>query len=812
MQTRVALKRLSNGKTDHNDTVTTGGPLEQNASWLFKRQAAREGEIQAARERHDLAQAMPILEAARKMIARAVGDRVLPDDAPIATRFDVFNVIKQASKDDAKDQGLKMFATHLQRLWHQDPTGSLTAGAISQLRDHYQSQHPRSRVGEVTDAQVPKIAFSNLPVAQLTRIAADINSQEDYDATILRHGLHGDSPRSIRARALIRELVGRKASLDAKDDGAALGKAKRLARGDVAEKVINRIIHKATEGDAALTPTVEGQPEDQVSVPDDGGKALKQGQIEPSEGNQGQPDLTRFVDPDADPDPYGKPCQGCGAIRGPTMPCCDYGLANPPKTEQTAPQSADKADKPAEVSADNTADAKPDDNKDEKKDGGNPFAEDKKASIEADLLAGKSVGHGDFQLHIATVNGSEHVKLITKRGNRIYELADLDGAIADFMYLTKNVKNSTPPAPTFVIREGFRMTCCGCYGVSSYPMPKEASEIACETCNAIFPAKVVEAAFTNGVAEDEVTIIAFTPIALQEEFGDKFAKLEEMIGVDGCGAVGARVEAYAKHPGAEKMAEVWDYLVEAGFKPLAQFYGDESGMTAADEMPMDAAPPMDMPPGGDMPMDMPGDSPVGDLGEPTQTIEWADNQMVQAAMMHYKAQGNTVIEAITQFSKDYGEDYDPNMVMQTASQVFAISMDSLGAVAKKAAGDIPSTSVNSQQPDAVSVGSQPIGPGSESDTGGEIPTEKPSKGAPSQSGASNSDTNMTNGSDTGNTIPSPGKPQAQPSGGQKGVKHPPAAGPGAGIGKGELSDGVKNPTTSKWDSESSGAYNNQRSK
>ncbi|MGW8177886.1 MAG: hypothetical protein ACWGQW_03715 [bacterium] len=251
MQTRKALKSLSNGQIQY-DRVAPNGPLAQNASWLLERHAAQERETATAQERHQLASSLPILEAAKQKLLQIIGERVLPDDTPIAMRFDVFNAVKQAAKKDQQDIGLRRFATHLERLWHEEPLGTISAGALTRLRDHYQSQSPRSFVGKVVDAVVPKVAFNNLPVAKLARIAAEIDSQEDYDTAIIRHGLHRDDIHCIRARTFIRELVARKtAASDAGQqmiqDDTSIGTARRAHVGVAAERVMNRLQREAQE-------------------------------------------------------------------------------------------------------------------------------------------------------------------------------------------------------------------------------------------------------------------------------------------------------------------------------------------------------------------------------------------------------------------------------------------------------------------------------------------------------------------------------------------------------------------------------------
>ncbi len=213
MKTREALRRLTGGKINAND-VSPDGPLARNADWLIASHDKRVARIEQEKQRHELVAAVPALEAARKKVDKLMASRVLPDDFPIVTRFDAFSVVKSASRDLPSDTGIKHMATHLERLWHKDPLGSLSAGIISKLRDHYQYQNPRSKVGMLVDEAIPKVSFSTLPTSNLTRIAANINCQADFDEAIALNGLQGDDIQSVRARTFIHELVTRKAGIE----------------------------------------------------------------------------------------------------------------------------------------------------------------------------------------------------------------------------------------------------------------------------------------------------------------------------------------------------------------------------------------------------------------------------------------------------------------------------------------------------------------------------------------------------------------------------------------------------------------------
>jgi len=227
MQTRKALKALSKGEIDYN-TMNTTGPLASRADSLLQSHNQREASIKAEQQRHDVAAAVPVLQAAREKIDKIMGDSVMPDDTPIVSRFDAFSVIKDASKQISNDIGIKRFATHLERLWHQEPLGTISAGTLTRLRDHYQYNNPNSRVAEVIDTVIPKVSFNTLPVAKLVRIASEIKSQEDYDVAIMRNGLQSDAPAHVRARTFIRALLNQK---EGEDMGEYLDESRKKEEG-----------------------------------------------------------------------------------------------------------------------------------------------------------------------------------------------------------------------------------------------------------------------------------------------------------------------------------------------------------------------------------------------------------------------------------------------------------------------------------------------------------------------------------------------------------------------------------------------------
>jgi len=932
MQTRTALKKLTGGKIDV-DAVSPSGPLAQNADWLLKQHEQRTSGIKVAQRRHASMAAMPVLAAARKVADELVKERVLPDDTLIVSRFDAFSVVKDASHKCANDMELRKFALHLERLWHTEPLGALTAGALTRLRDHYQGMNPRSAVGEVVDTCIPKVSFKTLPVAKLVRIASQISNQEEYDAAIERNGLYTDDPISVRARTFIRELVNRASKTNVSSVQAAETKdttetkgvskstsIKKLHGRDIATRIASRLYRDAEQFVEPKTDeAVEVKEEDKVAedVGIDGtgvlthaaelrhaalknlamtGEAMPKEAVAPEgwEGTVKKMKKSKNVEnpwalahhmkskgaephytekgkkkeqfkkdsaeklPDANfepkindqqPDQVAVPECGCEALESnkefkqvrhkaaltASHPLVDDGCDHfPIDTDELMAVSIKSAESMTKTPAwwlgsldelksmvkaaalppslEKFKFKKKTDKKDEKK--GNPFSKDKKASITKDVIEQTIVAGREFTAsgYSISVGQNDIVQITTKSGSKKYPLVDLDGAVADFMYLVSTAKHpaGSPPPPVFFIREGIRMTCPGCLEVNSYDMPKIAADLTCNNCNVVIPSKVITSAFKNDMINEEAILTAVTPNDLQDEFGDKFAKAAEMMGADGVGADGCKAEAYSLDVPVEKLAEVWDFMVEAGFKPIAQFenmdkepidefdtvddlsptHEQEEGeeLEAAEELEEIAqdiveiadglkgmehhgqagpVPGAVMPPSGGTVaegLELDG-TPGSGLGE-----QWADWQVIQAAMMHYQHQNMGVADAIGQFQKDYmkerkdkegnligGQQFDQNVVVQVAAAVFGTDAMQLGEqmalgmtppgmagpeveapvseppglgeaevpemppsrqpgkpnknVAKKKRADIPSTEVNAQQPDAVQP--EKLGPDSE---------------------------------------------------------------------------------------------------
>ena len=665
MQTRKALKRLSADKVDYN-RVSNNGPLAENASWLLKAHAARTADVKTAQQRHRVASALPMLEMAKYKLNKMVGEQLLPQDAPIVTRFDAFTSIKNASKNDPRDMGLRKFALHLERLWHKDPMGTFSAGALSRYRDKYQHENPSSKVAEITNQSVSKVSFNNLPVAHLTRIASQIDTQEDYDQAIERSNLTGDHVQNVRARAFIRELVNKKAALEmgkgdelnpdwtvvqtkpdseTKDLVTPIDTTKKSG-GDIAARVASRLRKEAQLEEPETEEKSDIKSEDlgvdgtgMMPIAFNMTSALRENGLM---NNWAQANSFEFPKEAAAPEGWEKTVEDMKDHKDIDNPFAlahwmdskgyepsdkrseksDDGAAqkefNPEVNDQCPPQGSQKniskedgakvlkaEKKEAEIpeafkknikkkkeDSDNGDETSTDESnndgssKDKDKDKGNPFAKKKSEnlgltaeSIEDSLLSGKEIKVGSYSLVVTDKNA---IRLASSAGKRLYPLFDMDAAIHDFTYLVDTSKG-TSPSPKFYIREGMQIVCPSCGTNNGYEMPKAASSLSCGSCNFEINANMVAYAFKIGKAKEETTVVTHIPNDKQVEFGDKFASIAGEAQAEAIGAVGTRGEAYLVDPSTEKMANLWDKMVEAGVRVICLLALSDSGVPSYDD-------------------------------------------------------------------------------------------------------------------------------------------------------------------------------------------------------------------------------------
>lgn len=230
MNTRKALKIMSRGKKQ--DAEYVAGPLAKFAAKFKAAYENKEADI-VARQNQDVIIA-PVFDALRNKLAVLASQQ--DSSMPVVMRFDAYQVVRHAAESTKReDRGLTQLARHLEKLWTEDPMGSLTLGDLNGLRSHYGDAFPKSRSAKVIETEIPKVGYSTLPVAKLARIAATIEDQADFDNAIALHGFNGDQMPQVRARTLIRELVAIKtAGVDAR---VAAGKDERSNFERITDKV-----------------------------------------------------------------------------------------------------------------------------------------------------------------------------------------------------------------------------------------------------------------------------------------------------------------------------------------------------------------------------------------------------------------------------------------------------------------------------------------------------------------------------------------------------------------------------------------------
>jgi hypothetical protein len=204
MQTKKSLNIYSKGQFQSD---SFGPQLSRVADYYLK--AAEQRKL-AEELRSEQAQMDPAhVLALQKKIAELKQQSVLDSDLPAISLFDAYNLMRMAS-ESKNDPGIKACVAHLEKLVKKDPVGSLSIKQAADLKSHYTRTYPSSGVEQAITVTFSRAGYNTLPVTKLATIAAQISSQEDYDAMCEEHGFSGSRPEQIRARSFIRELVNMK--------------------------------------------------------------------------------------------------------------------------------------------------------------------------------------------------------------------------------------------------------------------------------------------------------------------------------------------------------------------------------------------------------------------------------------------------------------------------------------------------------------------------------------------------------------------------------------------------------------------------
>jgi hypothetical protein len=211
MQTRTALRHLSNGEVAHQ---WGDGPLAQVADQLVAAFNARESERM---DRAEVAASMvgtgPMLEVLRRRFAEVEAQSLFDASVPMVTRLDAVNMMRNAQLQFPKDRGLKVASAHLYNIWMREQNGILTVGDVARLRAHYANQYPKSKVAYVIEHEFAKVGFNTLPVAKLAAIATEIQGvtpdelKASFNTVCQVHGLVGQTDYHRRAQRYLASLV-----------------------------------------------------------------------------------------------------------------------------------------------------------------------------------------------------------------------------------------------------------------------------------------------------------------------------------------------------------------------------------------------------------------------------------------------------------------------------------------------------------------------------------------------------------------------------------------------------------------------------
>lgn len=205
MQTKKALKDIY-GAGDHSGFGTR---LADIADRLVAQHEEREETRMAyAEAKEKLSGKLPFIAQVQRAMDTADQAALTDTKLPAIMRFDAYSIVREAARNNPGDRGLKVASVALQRAWDQDPHGHFTVGELSSYRDHFIREFPKSAIKRVFDTRVVTAGFqtlTNLPY--LTRIASEVVDEDSYKKAMLAHGLAGDRPEQIRARAFIRGLV-----------------------------------------------------------------------------------------------------------------------------------------------------------------------------------------------------------------------------------------------------------------------------------------------------------------------------------------------------------------------------------------------------------------------------------------------------------------------------------------------------------------------------------------------------------------------------------------------------------------------------
>ena len=169
--------------------------------------AAAERHTQDAENQKEFHLNIPMMQRVQKKISEQLADEAdeVNGNLPIASVFDAYQIVK-ARKDISRDPGLRALYGHLESMWKKNRSASISANSYLRLHDHYKNRYPKSAAVEVIE-EIGLKGYTTLPLSDLTRIAASIESQDDFDQAMVYYGLNGPAPHQVKARRYVLALL-----------------------------------------------------------------------------------------------------------------------------------------------------------------------------------------------------------------------------------------------------------------------------------------------------------------------------------------------------------------------------------------------------------------------------------------------------------------------------------------------------------------------------------------------------------------------------------------------------------------------------
>lgn len=185
----------------------TESPLSKIADRLVEAHAERENDrLVAAEDRAVQAGHDATIDAVTRFERRNTQASWNDDACPAVMKFDLYEAVKDASKANPTDRGLKTASLIVYNSWSDDVSGTYSLAGLRNLSARIAQEQPKTKIGAVIDNTLAKVGFNTLKdLPGLARVASRIESQDQYDSTIAANGL--DGPENIRARAFIRALL-----------------------------------------------------------------------------------------------------------------------------------------------------------------------------------------------------------------------------------------------------------------------------------------------------------------------------------------------------------------------------------------------------------------------------------------------------------------------------------------------------------------------------------------------------------------------------------------------------------------------------